>query len=77
MDELRQSGIIARAMFCSRKEVVESSQERKELDAWKSSSSLTERKAEYMDTLEDKTAVLVWSTLTFSSDCFSFHSMKI
>lgn len=50
-------------MFCSGKEVVESSQERKELDAWKSSSSLTEGKAEYMGTPEDKRAVLVWSTL--------------
>lgn len=44
MDELWQSGIIARATFCSGKRVVESIQERKELDAWKISSSLTDAK---------------------------------
>ena len=77
MDKLRQGGTIAGEMFCSRKEVVESSQEGKELDAWRSSSSITEGKAEYMGTPEEKRAVLVGITFKFSSDCFSFIGVKI
>lgn len=73
----RQGGTIAGAMFCSGKKVVESSQERKELDPWESSSSITEEKAGKMGTPAGKRAVLVGNASKFSSDCFSFLSVKI
>lgn len=77
MDESRQSGAISRTMFCSRKEVVKSNKNRRELDTWKSSSSTAEGKTGCVGAPEGKWEVLAGSALKFPSDCFNFLSVKI